>query len=162
MALTRHHGGWAIVATLVAALMLVIAPMPAWAAPWRPEWATLVLIYWCLAAPQRVGVGVGWMLGLILDVLRGALLGQHALALAVIAYLVAQLHRRIRVFPLWQQALGVLVFIALQQLLVLWVQGIIGQPRGGWSYWLPTLASALLWPWLFLVLRAVRRHFRVS
>ena len=122
----------------------------------------MVLIYWCLALPQRVGVGVGWSVGLILDVLRGALLGQHALGYAVMAYLALKLHRRIRVFPLWQQALTIMVFIALHQLLVLWVLGMIGQSQGTLSYWLPTLSSALLWPWIFEGLRGVRRRFHVT
>ncbi|HHM05292.1 MAG TPA: rod shape-determining protein MreD [Gammaproteobacteria bacterium] len=162
MALARHHGGWVIAFTLIAALMLAVTPLPDWAAPLRPEWPALVLIYWCLALPQRTGVATGWVVGLFLDVLRGALLGQHALAFAIIAYLTIKLHRRIRVFPLWQQSLSVMVFVALQQLLALWIDGMSGAPTRGWSYWLPTLTSAVLWPWLFVLLRALRREFRVT
>jgi len=159
---TPHHHGWVIVASFIVALLLEIMPMPDWLVLLRPEWPAMVLIYWCLALPQRVGVGIGWSVGLVLDVLRGALLGQHALGYAVMAYLSLKLHRRIRVFPLWQQALSIMVFIALHQLLVLWVLGIIGQSQGTWSYWLPTLSSALLWPWMFVGMRGVRRRFRVT
>ncbi len=162
MAMARHHGGWIILASVVAALMLTIVVLPAWVAPFRPEWTAMVLIYWCLALPHRVSVGYAWLAGLCVDVLRGALLGQHALGFAVAAYLAVKLHQRIRVFPLWQQALSVMVLVALEQLLVLWVQGMIGQAHQGWDYWLPSLASGLLWPWVFLFLRRLRRHFRVS
>lgn len=162
MATARQHGGWIIVASFVAALMLTILVMPQWAASFRPEWAAIVLIYWCLALPHRVNVGYGWLVGLCVDVLRGALLGQHALGFAVIAYLTVKLHQRIRVFPLWQQALSVMVFVALEQLLVLWVQGMIGQAHESWAYWLPSLVSGLLWPWAYLFLRRLRRHFRVN
>jgi len=160
--LIRPHGGLAIVITFVLALMLTLLPLPDSAAYLRPEWVTLVLIYWCMAVPERVGVGTAWLLGLLLDGVRGALLGQHALALAVVAYATLHLHRRIRVYPLWQQALTVLVLVALGQLLVLWVKGIIGQPPNDWRYWLPSLTSMLLWPWTFLVLRDVRRKFQVE
>lgn len=162
MVLATHRRGWVIVATFIAALLLEITPLPGWLALFRPELPAVVLIYWCLALPQRVGVGIGWSVGLVLDVLRGALLGQNALGYAVMAYLALKLHRRIRVFPLWQQALTVMVFIALHQLLVLWVLGMIGQSRGTWSYWLPTISSAVLWPWMFAGLRGVRRRFRVT
>lgn len=159
---TPHHSSWVIVATFILALWLEIMPLPDGLALFRPEWPAMVLIYWCLALPQRVGVGIGWSVGLVLDVLRGALLGQHALGYAVMAYLALKLHRRIRVFPLWQQALSVMVFIALHQLLVLWVLGIIGQSRGSLGYWLPSLSSAVLWPWMFEGLRGLRRRFRVT
>lgn len=149
-------------ASFVAALLLSIVVMPGWAAPFRPEWTVLVLIYWCLALPHRVNVGYGWLVGLCVDVLSGALLGQHALGFAVIAYLVVKLHQRLRVFPIWQQALSVMVFVALEQLLVLWVQGMIGMARESWTYWLPSIVSGLLWPWMFLLLRRLRRRFRVS
>ena len=158
MVLATHHRGWVIVLTFIGALMLDVAPMPDWLVAFRPEWTAIVLIYWCLALPQRVGVGIGWFL----DVIRGALLGQHAMGYAVMAYLALKLHRRIRVFPLWQQALTIMVFIALHQLLVLWVLGMIGQARGTLSYWLPSITSALLWPWMFAGLRGVRRRFNVT
>jgi len=162
MILTTRHNGWVVVITFVIALLLEIMPLPGVIAIFRPEFPAMVLIYWCLALPQRVGVGIGWSVGLVLDVLRGALLGQHALGYAVMSYLALKLHRRIRVFPLWQQALSVMVFIALHQLLVLWVLGMIGQSQGTFSYWLPSLSSAVLWPWTFEGLRGVRRRFRVT
>jgi rod shape-determining protein MreD len=157
-----HHSGWVIVASFVAALMLTIVPMPGWSVTLRPEWVVLVLIYWCMALPQRVGVGTAWGIGLILDVLQGALLGQHALSLSVVAFLTLKLHQRVRVFPLWQQALIVLLFIALHQLLMLWVKGISGQAAQPWSYWLPSISSMLLWPATFILLRRVRRYYHVS
>jgi rod shape-determining protein MreD len=161
MSLVRHHGGWAIAFSFVVALMLTMLPLPDWAALFRPEWVAMVLIYWCLALPDRVGVGIGWSAGLLLDVAKGTLLGQNALALALVAYLTLHLHQRIRVFPLWQQALFVLLMVALAQLLVLWVKGVIGQPPGSWLYWLPSFTSMLLWPWVFLILRDLRRQFQV-
>ncbi len=162
MALARHHGGGIIVLSFIVALMLSIMPLPEWARLLRPEWVTLVLIYWCLALPERVGVGVGWVVGLLMDVMQGTLLGQYALALALVAFLALKLHQRVRVFPLWQQAVTILLLVVLEQLLVLWIKGITGHSPDLWLYLLPSLTSTLIWPWLFIILRNLRRHFRVS
>jgi rod shape-determining protein MreD len=161
MSLGRHRGGWVIVLSFIIALLLTLLPLPDWAGTYRPEWVLMVLIYWCLALPDRVGVGVGWLLGLLLDVIKGALLGQHALALALVAYLTLRLHQRIRVFPLWQQSLFLLLMVALSQMVALWVKGITGESPNNLSYWWPSLTSMLLWPWIFLILRDLRRKFLV-
>ena len=87
MNLVKHNGGWAIVTTIVIAIGLTSLPLPSWADAWRPAWLALALIYWCMAVPARVGVGVGWILGLTLDISTGTLFGQHALGLALVAYL---------------------------------------------------------------------------
>lgn len=160
--LTRHSGGGVIFATFVLALLLAIVPMPEWAAVLRPEWTALFLIYWVIALPQRVGVGVGWLAGIFLDILRGAVFGQHAFAMLVVAYLAYKLHQRIRLYPLWQQSLSVLVLITLYQLVLLWINGVIGKPSPGWTYWLPSLSSMLIWPAVYVVLRSLRRGFGVS
>ncbi len=156
------QGGWVIAATLVLAMMLSIMPLPGWGEYLRPAWVPMVLIYWCLALPHRIGVGIGWVLGLLQDVLQDAVLGQHALCYAAIAFLALKLHQRMRVFPLGQQALTVLLLVTLSQLLLLWIRGIIGESPSVWLYLLPALSSAVLWPWVFLIMRDVRRHYRVS
>lgn len=155
----RYSGDWVITLSLMGALLLTLLPMPAAVQVYRPEWVALVVIYWCLAAPERVGVGVAWGMGIMLDVISGTLLGQHALALALVAYIAIKLHRQARQFPLWQQAFMVMLLIIVHLMLNLWVQGIIGQPPRSWKYWLPALTSMLLWPWVFLILRDLRRRY---
>lgn len=162
MTLDRHRGGAVIVISFVIALILTELPLPTWAAVWRPAWIALVLIYWCMAVPQRVGVGVGWSLGLILDLLLGTLLGQHALGLSIVAFVTHKLHQRVRVLPLWQQGISVFALVLLYQMLVMWVNGIQGRPIDPWAYWAAPLTSTVLWPWTFVVLRDVRRKYRVS
>lgn len=151
-----------IVLTFAVASVLMIIPLPDWAAPFRPAWVTLVLIYWCLAIPKRVNIGVGWVSGLAVDVLTGTLMGQHAMSFAVVAFLAVKLHQQIRVYPLWQQAFSVLILVALEQLLAAWVLGIVGRAPETWLYWMPSITSAMLWPWVYIVLRDVRRKFSVS
>ncbi len=155
----RNRGTLAIALTFFVALVLTVVPMPSPLAPLRPEWAALTLLYWVMALPQRIGVGAAWGLGLLLDVLKGAVLGQHALALALVVYLTLRVHRQLRVYPVWQQALAIGALVLLNQMVVAWINGIIGIESGGWGYWLPSLSSALLWPWMYIILRDFRRHF---
>jgi rod shape-determining protein MreD len=119
------------------------------------------LIYWALALPGRVGVFWAWCAGLVLDVTSGTVLGQHALSLSVAVYLAVELHPRVRVFPLLQQAVSVWVLLLVERLLSLWVIGATGQPTPTLWYWMPTFIGMLLWPWVFILLRDVRRRFAV-
>ncbi|MDH5649492.1 MAG: rod shape-determining protein MreD [Gammaproteobacteria bacterium] len=151
-----------ITASFIAAFILISIPGPKWADQFRPDWVSLVLIYWCLAIPQRVGVGVGWTVGLMLDVLYGSLLGQHALAKTIIAFLTLKLYLRVRMFPPWQQAFFVFLLLAINQLIILWIKGIIGQPTETLTRWTSIIVGMVVWPWLFVILRKVRRHYHVS
>jgi rod shape-determining protein MreD len=162
MTLTPRRGGGIILISFLLALLLTVLPLPEWARIYRPQWYTLVLIYWATASPQRVGVGVGWLSGIIIDVLTGTLLGQHALALSLIAYITHKVHQRLRLFPIWQQSLTVLVLLLLERVLQLWVMGAVGQPVPGISFWIAPLVGTLLWPWIYIILRDLRRKFRVS
>ena len=86
MTAARASGQWVIAASLLLALLLSVWPLPLWAQWGRPEWVAMVLIYWVLALPARVGIGVCWFTGLVLDILEGSPPGQNALALGVVAY----------------------------------------------------------------------------
>ena len=162
MTLGPRQGGLVIVVTFIVALLLTVLPLPEWARMYRPQWYTLVLIYWTMAAPQRVGVGYGWVTGIIVNVTTGTLLGQHALALSIIAFITQKMHQRLRLFPIWQQSLTVLVLLLVEKLLELWVMGAVSQPAPPLLFWAPPLVGMLLWPWIFIVLRDLRRKFQVS
>ena len=155
-------GGWVIGCSFLAAFVLMGIPLPEMLDPFRPDWVALVLIYWCMALPHRVGVGVDWLVGFLLDIGRGALLGQHALAFAVVAYLTLHTYRRIRMVPPWRQALSVLSFLLVEQILVFWISGVIGYPPRDWWYLAPALGGMALWPLAFVILRDVRRYFQVT
>lgn len=162
MTSTRAYGSWLILLSFVIAFLLISLPMPAWADRLRPDWVGLILIYWCMTLPQRIGVGIGWLVGLLLDAARGTLLGQHALALAIVAFLTLKTQARIRPLPLWQQSLGVLVFLIIDQALVAWVNGIVGYPPKDFWYLGPALGGMLLWPCVAVILQDLRRRFQVS
>lgn len=162
MVTIKRQGGGVIFITFVIAMFLMVFPLPEWLRVFRPEWVTLVLIYWCLALPNRVNIGYAWIAGLFVDVLTGTLIGQHALAMAVVAFVTVKLHKQIRVYPLWQQALSVFTMVALGQLLVVWIKGIIGESPQSWLYWAPSITSAIIWPWIFIILRNLRRGYKVN
>jgi rod shape-determining protein MreD len=162
MKLSKPQGTGIILLSFLLALILAIIPLPEWARLLRPEWVSLVLIYWVLALPHRIGIGVAWVMGLLLDVMRDSLLGQHALALALTAFLVFQIHQRLRLFPLWQQSLVVFVLLLIQTIIIFWIKGVTGEAPGFWYILLPALTSALFWSAVFILLRHVRRLYKVS
>jgi len=127
-----------------------------------PEWLALVLIYWTIALPARVGIVTGLLLGVGLDVLEGAVLGQNAFALVVVALLSVILYQRLRVYSLWQQAGVVFVLIGINQLICQWVQNLQGVGARSLFFLLPAVSSALLWPVVLHTLRGLRRHYQVN
>ena len=122
----------------------------------------MVLIYWVIALPERVGIGIAWMTGLVQDIVEGAMLGQNALALAVLAYLGLILYQRLRMFTPMQQGGVVFVLVGLNQLLSHWVQTLAGAVSTDLLFLLPAMVSALLWPLLSAFLRMLRRTYHVS
>ncbi len=161
MRVNHHHAGWVIAVSFALALMLGILPLPEWAAPYRPLWVLVTLIYWSIAVPERVGIGVGWGVGLLCDVLSDALLGQNALALAVVAWLSQRLGQRLRVASIGRQLMTVALLVVAHQLVVFWIGSLTGSPPRSLEYWLPVISSALIWPWVLSLLRDLRTRFRV-
>ena len=151
-----------ILVSFLLAMMLTSLPLPESAIIYRPDWLILVLIYWCMAMPDRIGIFTGWLLGLVLDVMYGSLLGQNAMAFSIIAYLVNILHLRVRMFPLWQQSVMVFLLVILHLAISAWIRGIAGQFSVTWTYWMPALTSALVWPFIFIVLRDLRRQISIK
>lgn len=151
-----------ILLTFLIAYLLAVIPLPAWLIWARPEWVALALVYWTIALPHRVGIATGMVLGLGLDVLEGAVLGQNALALIAVALLSLVLYQRLRVYSLWQQASVVFMLVGINQLICQWVQNLQGIGAGSLLFLLPAVTSALLWPLALHVLRGLRRHYRVT
>ena len=121
--------------------------------PGVPDWMALVLAIWCVREPLRIGMGVGFVFGLLVDVGQGAAMGQHALAYVVLAYLANAAARRVLWFPLLQQAVHLFPLFVLSQVLMLVVRLLAGAEFPGWWYFLSSLSSALLWaPLSFLLM----------
>jgi rod shape-determining protein MreD len=152
---------WPVFLSLLVALSLEVTPLPAELEAWRPPWLALTAIYWALAYPRRYGLALAWCAGLVLDVLKGGVLGQHALAMTVATWLTLRFHLRLRLFPIWQQTVAVVAVIAAHQFLVFWVDGVTGGAELSWQRLTPTVAAIIAWPILVVVLDAVRLRLRM-
>jgi rod shape-determining protein MreD len=157
-----RHAYWVILLSFVAAAWLAIIPLPDWLVWARPEWPALVLIYWVIALPHRVSLFTGLLLGIYIDVLEGAVLGQNALSLTVVAYLAWILYQRLRVFNVLQQSSMVFMLVGVNQLLCQWVQNLTAAGADTPMFLLPALTSALLWPVILHILRHLRRQHQVA
>jgi rod shape-determining protein MreD len=158
----RAHATWVIFLSFFIAYLLAIVPFPDWAMNYRPEWVPMVLIYWVMALPYRVGIGSAWVTGITLDVLEGSVLGLNALGLVIIAYVTLSLHQRMRMFSSLQQAGLLLALLGINLVLSHWLQIVTGQTvASGLMFLMAALTSAIIWPSLFQLMRHIRRSFDV-
>ncbi|MAM71689.1 MAG: rod shape-determining protein MreD [Gammaproteobacteria bacterium] len=153
---------WVILATFVVAALLLVLPLPGWLDYYRPEWMALVLIYWVMALPHRVGLISAWVLGFFVDVLEDSLLGLNGLVLALVAYMALSLYRRLRMFTMLQQSSTVFILVGLHQLVSFWVLTVSNQNTSpNLMFLVSAFSSALVWPLVFYLLRYLRRSFNV-
>lgn len=157
------RGNWVIAITLLLALILAILPfptgIPAELGYLRPDWLALVIIYWTLALPDRIGLLTAFATGLIADLVMGSLFGLHALSLVMVSGFTLAAYQQLRMLAVWQQGILVGVMLSLVQLAVLVVVLLLSQGNFSWFSFLIPLVSGLVWPWVFLGLRALRRRF---
>lgn len=132
--------------TTLIAFVLQVVPLPVWVAAARPPFAVLVVLFWSLIAPRIGGVGLGFLVGLALDVYRGVVFGQHALALAFVAYVAIRQHLIIRNKPMFEQTVFVALLLFAFEAITWAIDGFTGHATGGWLRWLPVLTGPLLWP----------------
>lgn len=161
--MSEYRGGFfPIIMSLFVALMLTIVPLPEHAAIYRPQFAMLVLIYWVLLLPHRVGVGTAWCVGLLMDVLLGGVLGEYALAFSIVAYLTYRVHTRMRMFPVVQQTFFAMGMVAIAQVLVAWINYLAGARYHFSLHLVTVLTSAICWPLVYFVLNSVQSKFAVE
>lgn len=154
--------GYFVLTIAVAMVLRVMALFPDMAV-FNPDWVLLVLMYWCVAIPERVGVFNAWMVGLLTDVLTGRLLGQYALIYALIGYAGIKLHRRLRQYPLPQQCIYVFFCLLVSQSMVFLTESMqAAAERFDLSFWYPVATGTALWPVVFIVLRFVRVFARIA
>jgi len=149
-----------VIITFIVGLMLTVMPLADSVEPFRPDWLALVVIFWAMQLPRTWSVGSAWFIGIVLDVSYGTLLGQHALALCVIAFATVRFHLLMRVFPLSQLAATIFALLALYQFILFWVNGVAGVSAPTIAYWAPVITGTLIWPFLFIFLSGVRYRSR--
>jgi rod shape-determining protein MreD len=145
-----------VIITFIVGLMLTVMPLADPVEPFRPDWLALVVIFWAMHLPRTWSVGSAWIIGIVLDVSYGTLLGQHALALCVVAFVTVRFHLLMRVFPLSQLSATIFALLALYQFILFWVNGVAGVSAPTITYWAPVITGTLIWPFLFMFLSGVR------
>lgn len=145
-----------VIITFIVGLMLSIMPLPDSVQPFRPDWLALAVIFWAMQLPRTWSVGTAWIIGIVLDVSYGTLLGQHALALCLVAFITVRFHLLMRVFPLSQLTMTVFELLALYQFILFWINGVAGISAPPVTYWGPVIVGAAVWPFVFLFLSGVR------
>ena len=146
-----------IVITFVAALLINLLP---WSGEWlviKPDFVALVVLYWCIQQPRKVGFASAWLLGLLMDVAEGSLFGQHALAYSVLAFAGIVLHRRVLMFSMRNQVLHVIVLMLLNDLMVVGIRMLAGAGFPGFQYFIGSLIGAALWPVLCFLFKLPQR-----
>ena len=142
--------------TVVVALTLSVLPLPLWLAAVRPAFLVITVLYWSISAPRQGGIALGFFSGLALDVFRGAVLGQNALALATITYVAVREHQKIRLKPAFQQALIMLGALVAYEFILFAIDGWTGHPVTTPLRWIHCLTGALIWPLATAVLDRTR------
>lgn len=154
---------WVIIPlSFVVALFLTLLPLPTWFENARPEWIMLVLLFWVIKNPYNINMGVAWAFGLILDALNDTLLGEHALAMVVVVFIATKLYRRVRLYSVWRQTISIFFLLLLYHVILFWIQGMIGRPVAQSWFWMSALSSAILWPWVSMLLKGSPNQFKTA
>ena len=140
------HSRGRMLLTALVALILTVLPLPTWASVARPAFLVLTVLFWSVNAPRTGGVAFGFFAGLALDVFQGPVLGEHALALALVSYIAVREHQRIRSKPAFQQALIVFAALMVYEFVLFAIDGWTGHPVMSPLRWVHTVTGALVWP----------------
>lgn len=151
---------WTFWIGIVLALLLMLMPLPAAIQPLKPYWPALVLVYWALESTDRVSVGLAFGVGIAADLLNGALLGDQALRLAVLVFIVLRFRSRLRFFPVWQQSLAIGLLLLNNHVLQALIRAFAGDAPMPALSWLAPAVGAAVWPFVFLLLDDIGTRLR--
>lgn len=154
--MTRARKPWLLPVSVFVALLLGLLPLPDVLQPLRPYWLALVVAYWVIEDPDRVGLGFAFAMGLLADLAFGGLLGEQALRLVVMAFILQRFRAQLRFFPLSQQALAIGGLLVNDRVVTAAVHFTLGEPQLPWTFWWAPLLGMLLWGPVFLLLDTFR------
>ncbi len=142
----NREGLGRLLLTAMVTLVLTVIPLPAWADVIRPQFLVLAVMFWSINSPRTGGIAFGFFSGLMLDVFQGPVLGEHALALSLAAYIFVREHQRIRSKPDFQQALIVFAALTAYEVVLFAIDGWTGHPVTSLLRWVHCVTGALIWP----------------
>jgi len=154
--MSRARNPWLLPLSVFVALLLGLLPLPELLLPLRPYWLALVVAYWVIEDPDRVGLGFAFAMGLVADLAFGGLLGEQALRLVVMAFILQRFRAQLRFFPLSQQALAIGGLLLNDRVVSAAVHFTLGEPQLPWTFWWAPLLGMLLWGPVFLLLDTFR------
>ncbi len=160
------QGGWLILVTIGVAMVLAIMHLPESWPQWlgwiRPAWISLVIFYWVMELPHRLGLISAWIVGLCVDVLYADPLGLNGFLLAAITYFAWRFYERLRMYSVVQQCSVVFILIMASESVRMMVQDLVWDRGWTWAVTIPALTSTLLWPFVYLVLHRLQVQVRVE
>lgn len=150
-----------LISIFTVAFVLEIMPWPIGFQGFRPNWVVLGLIYWALALPNKISVGTAFLAGIVWDLVLGSILGIHALVLSIAIYFVAKYHLILRNLSLWLQAILVMLYVIAIRFFIYFVELVLHSAEFNSQEVLGAIISGILWPWIFLLMRHIRRQLRL-
>ncbi|MDB4512209.1 rod shape-determining protein MreD [Arenicella sp.] len=152
---------WAVALSALVALALMIVPLPQSLFYFWPDWIALVVVYWALYTPEKVGPLVGFVIGVLLEVLFVRKFGVEGLGLATLAFMVNHANQQLSVLSIWQQTIVITMFVALFKLITGWLYGLVGDFTITFEYWYSILGDMFVWPFISILLHELRRKARI-
>ena len=152
---------WAVFFSTFAALVLMLIELPQNLFYFWPDWIVLVVAFWALTQPDRIGPFVGFIIGTLIEVLFVRNFGVLGFGLAALAFVINSTHQQLRVLSAWQQMLIIGLFIGVFKLVTGWFSGLVSDFVFITEYWYSLLGDILVWPFVSILLYELRRLFRV-
>jgi rod shape-determining protein MreD len=153
---------WAIFLSAFIALVLTVVPLSTQVFYFWPDWIAMVMVYWALSLPDRVGPWIGFIVGIVMEVLFVRNFGVLGFGMAVLAFMVNRASSQLQALSPWQQSVIVGLLIGIYKLITGWLNGLISDFTISTEYWYSLLGDMLLWPFVFILLRELRRMARLT
>jgi len=147
-----------IVASICVALLLMIVPLSNTLIWYRPVFPLMIIAYWAMFAPDYVSLGTAWFIGICCDVLMGTILGEHALALAIVIYVVLRAYMQLRMYSILQQSLFIGLLTGIYQVVLFCTEGFLGNLPNNLAFWSPIFTTVFCWPLLVLIVGNFQRR----
>lgn len=155
-------GGWFIYLTIFVGIYLQTLPMPDVLLMFKPKWVALILAYWCLMQPYRIGLMHGFFIGLLIDLIEGTSLGQNAIYLTLICYFVYKFYQRLRMYSVLKQTLSLFAIFLFAQIIFSLLQTIANNQDFSIILFLPVFISTLIWPWLYILMQYFKTGLKIN
>lgn len=149
-----------IFVSFLLAALLTCMPLPKFLHWLWPQWLLLVMMFWIINLPDRIGFGTAFGIGLLLDTLSGSMLGEHSLALIIITYFLIKFNNKIAFSRISAQSIIIFILVFLYQALLYWIHGMIKNLPATPTYWLSSITTALIWPSVALLLSKYAKPYR--